>query len=849
MIGGPDQAGRGRASRPGLRLRRLVAAFVRSRDGGAMIIGGALAMLLVSSLGGVVVNHGWREAQQEEIRSALRAAVGASAHLLRGDVAAAGEAIKKRVAGFMGGLLDRLTISKDDVSVVHDAATNRTTISVGGNAKYLFANLWARLGDGNPSPVREAVAVEFSTSQFEFALALDVSRSMGQTPPGWTSSRLDVMKQAVGTIATTVDSISRTNPGVIALSVVPFANVVNVADTSGTLKTAAKERYVRMLAGADYSTQTARDSEAHWVDTFHAYGSGSDMGPLASRDLPDFQDPADWNLRQPGTEDISKQAPGIGTWSFEGEDFWNGCVMARWGAYWDPDARPAVWDAGDSDNWPAQTHVSGWAPGSARLRDLPLHMSDAPPDASDPNTRFTAYSWPDARIHGFADTRLSQVMQRTIDPNVNLISTGAVSNNHWHLRATGRGGSLFCPEASIVPLTDDLASIQAVQSYNFVQTPPSHEQGQTYLHLGIVWGLRTLSPLWRDVWKTENVANEALPRTPCGAAATAQGCSRLVNKAIVIVSDGANAAGQMQLGRSFYQGPAPANVRYTAGQAVTANPDSAGRHGKCYWESTNRASLGRIMTAVAYAADPAAFAGSFDVEADGTFTAAGLSRVLDAFRSLHPDLESLDPVADQATIAPYRTLWSNVLQNMTPWQLFRGHDRDSPTKGTDAIDVLMDPDNDFGFTTGRPVQNWHYCRPHMPFGAYGRPEELVNVGDGPPVASVAPFSFIDLYRSPPARDGMLTRYSNLRGTVINRLDDWFLESCRIAGQRGVRIHAVYIGNRTSWTRRHIRLLEDCVDWGHMGNQSVDEVHVTPTAQELRDAINSIITIRRNLRFI
>ena len=825
---------------------RLFAAFIRSRDGGAMIIGGALAMLLMASLGGVVVNHGWREAQQEEIRSALRAAVGASAHLLRGDVGAAEEDIKERVAGFMRGLLDRLTISKDDVSVVHDAATNRTTISIGGNAKYLFANLWARLGDGDPSPVNEAVTVEFSMSQFEFALALDVSRSMGQTPPGWTSSRLDVLKQAVGTIATTVDSISRTNPGVIALSVVPFSNVVNVADTSGTLKTAAKERYVRMLAGADYNTQTARDSEAHWVDTFHAYGSGSDMGPLASRDLPDFQDPADWNLRKPGTEDISEQAPGIGTWSFEGEDFWNGCVMARWGAYWDSDARPVVWDAGDSDNWPAKTHVSGWAPGSARLRDLPLHMSDAPPDASDANTRFTAYSWPDGRIHGFADTRLSQVMQRTIDPDVGLMSRSAVSDNHWHLRATDRGGSLFCPEASIVPLTDDLASIQAVQDYNFVQTPPAHNQGHTYLHLGIAWGLRTLSPLWRDVWKTKNAANVALPRTPCGAAATTQGCSPLVNKAIVIVSDGASGAGNSQLGRSYDRGPSPANVRYTAGNAVTANPDT-GRHGRCFSEVNTRGA-GRTMNAVAYAADPAAFAGSFDVGADGTFTSAGLSRVLDSFRSLHPDLGSLDPVADQATIAPYRTLWSNALQNMTPWQLFRGHDRDSPTKGTDAIDVLMDPDNDFGFTA-RPVQNWHYCRPATPFGAYGRVHELVNVGDGPPVASVAPFSFTDLQRTSSTRDGLLTSFVDLRSNVIRRLDDWFRESCRIAGQRGVRIHAIYIGRKNSWTRPNIRLLEACVDLGHMGNPSVDEVHVTPTAQELRDAINSIIAIRRNLRFI
>ena len=810
-----------------------------------MIIGGFLAMLLMATVGSLLVNHGWREAQQEEIRSALRAAVGASARLLRGDVGAAEEDIKERVAGFMRGLLDRLTISKDDVSVVHDAATNRTTISIGGRATYAFANLWALGSGGNPSRVEEEVTIEFTMSKFEFALALDVSRSMGNRPSGWTVSRLDALKQAVGTVATTVEAISKTNPGAINLSVVPFANVVNVADTSGTQKTAAKERYVRMLAGADYSTQTARDSEGHWVDTFHAYGSGSDMGPLASRDLPDFLDPADWNLRQSGTEDISDQAPDIAKWSFEGEDFWNGCVMARWGAYWDPDARPANWDPGDSDNWPATTDVDGWEPGSTRLRDLPLHLSDAPPDANNPNTRFTAYSWPDARIHGFADERLSEVMQRTINPDAVRYSGGAVSDNHWNLRATDQGGSLFCPEASIVPLTDDLDALQAVQRYNFVSLTRSHRQGQTYLQLGIVWGLRTLSPLWRNVWKTQSAAGEDLPRTPCGPGGTTQGCSPLVSKAIVIVSDGANSAGNSQFGRSFASGPYPPGVSYTPGQAVTVNPEVTTSHGKCFSVATNRRSA---IRSISHATDPATFKNSFDVQSDGTFTPAGVSRVLDGFQALHPVLRSLDPVADQAIIDPFRNRWRAALQDMTPWQLFRGHDRDSPTSGTDAIDVLMDPDNDFGFT-GRPVQNWHYCRPHTPFGAYGRVQDLVNVGDGPPVANVAPFSIVQ-YLAPTTRDGAGTVWDGTyQGDMNHRLDGWFLESCRIAGQRGVRIHAIYIGRKNQWTRRNIRLLEDCVDLGHMGNPSVDEVHVTPTAQELRDAIESIIAIRRNLRIL
>ena len=213
---------------------------------------------------------------------------------------------------------------------------------------------------------------------------------------GWTR-----LKDAIGTISQTVDAVSRTNPGIATVSLVPFSNVVNVADTSGTLQTDAKERYVRMLTGADYDAQTSRDTDGHWVDTFHSYGTGDDMGPLASRSLPDFLSATDWNLHQPGTEDVTDQVPTLGTWNFEGKDFWNGCVMARWGAYWDPDARSVIWFPTDAGNWPATKTVAGWEPGSTSIHDLPLHLSDALPDQSDPNTRFTAYSWPDARIHGF----------------------------------------------------------------------------------------------------------------------------------------------------------------------------------------------------------------------------------------------------------------------------------------------------------------------------------------------------------------------------------------------------------------------------------------------------------------
>ena len=799
-----------------------------------MLIGGSLAMLAMATAGGMMTNFSWREAQREEIDGALRAGVSAAAHFMRGDLTKVEDQIKERVAGFMRGLLNDITITKDDIAVDHDFATNRTTISVEGDAKFRLASLWGGGGASSLESLKgEYVIVAFDASQYEFALALDISRSMGSRPPGWTVTRLDALKDAINTIAQTVDAVSKTNPGIVTLSLVPYSNVVNVADTSGMSQTAAKERYVRMLTGDDYNTQTSRDTQGHWVDTFHSYGTGDDMGPLASRDLPDFLAPSDWNLRQPGSEDVLVQAPHVGRWNFRGQDFWNGCVMARWGAYWDPKARPVNWDPADPANWPARTTVHGWAPGSTGIGNLPLHLSDAPPDDGDPNTRFTAYSWPDARIHGFADGYLDEVVHRTLNPGyVSFFSPSLpVSENHWHLHGRDRGGALLCPEPSIVPLTDDLATLRVANSYDVVQTQSATPYGQTFLHLGIVWGLRTLSPLWRDVWKTTSVSGDDLPRTPCLDGGTAQGCSQFVEKAIVIVSDGANAFAYPTRGRSFGD-LNPANP-------VASNPRFL--NGRCRNAFRSPAYVD-YRTAMS-AEDAATFAGSFDVDARGVFTPAGLSAVLDGFQEFHPRTSTLNPnvPSERVVIDAFRIVWENALRDMTPWQLFRGHDDNSPSGNTDAVDVLVDPANGFE-VRGRPVQNGHYCRPHTPFSAYGRTDELVNIGDGPPVEDVAPLTDPAWLRSSPETD--------LRAPILARLDDWFREACSIAGQRGVRIHAIYIGGDTSpMEKAAIALLEECVDRGYGGNPALDEVHAAPTAQELKDAVEDIIDIRRTLRFI
>ncbi len=798
-------------------------------------------MVSMATVGGLIVNYGWREAQEEEVQAALRAGVAAAAHFMRGNLAANEDRIKERIAGVMRGLLEDLTISNDDIVVVHDASTGQTTIRVAGNALYAFKSLW---GGGQPldaEPLRTQVTVEFDQSQYEFALALDVSPSMGDIPIGWSITRLRALKNAISAIAQTVEDLSTTNPGLVAVSLVPYANVVNVADTSGTAQTDDKERYVRMLTGANYDTHVSRDTTGHWVDTFHSYGSGADMGPLASRDLPDFLVGTDWNLHQAGTANIAAQRPGGPTWNFRGQDFWNGCVMARWGAYWHPAARPTNWDPTKRSNWPATMTVDGWAPGSARIRNMPLHLFDAPPDPAKPSTRFTAYSWPDAGIHGTADGYLDEVLRETLTPGYTPTTTTHLprSDNHWIVHLHDRGGSLLCPEAPIVPLTDDLNTLRAANNYQVVQVHSQTGFAQTFMHLGIVWGLRTLSPLWQDVWDTRSVSGDALPRKPCAPGGTTVGCSPLVKKAIVIISDGGNFFGRPPIGRSFGS--------YERGRPVAANQHFA--RGPCNTLITtgwypDLTSARRYRTAMS-AETPAAFAGGFDVDSNGRFTAAGLAAVLDGFQAFHPTTSGLDPtqLADQLVINAYRARWDNALNDMTPWQLFRGYDTRLDATQADATDVLMTAANWFNFE-GRPVRNRHYCRPHTVFSAYGRADELVRVGDGPPVEDVAPFSL-------PTVTG-LNNYTGryYQRDIPIRLDNWFRRACNLAGRRGVRIHAIYIGTNTYGPDiTNINLLEQCVDRGHDGKAGVDEVRVTPTAQDLEDAIEDIINIRRTLRFV
>ena len=834
-------------------MTRLVA-FLRSRQGGGMLVGGALAISLLAGIGGTLTNYAWREAQSEELRSAIRAAVSAAGPLLGGAGGAMDAAIEERVGSFVLGLVPGLSLER--VTVDHDVASGVTTVTVEG--QYAFQSLW-EIGPEDAEAVAESVAAKLETERYEVAVALDISGSMLEPIPGETPGtqvvKLDSLKMAMHYVADVMQDATGTTPGSLLVSIVPFSSAVNVADTATAGpgadrgRSPAKERYVRMLAGphatlAD-TLAAARNTGGHWVDAFHHYGVGSDPGPIGRMSLPqDLLEDRDWNLRKTDVAvDIAAQIPGLATWTVDDEDFWNGCVVARWGAYWLDRSRPAGWSASDPDNWPARKAVPGWSPAAAGLPgDTPLHLSDAPPDSADPNTLFTAYSWPDSRVGGAAAHRLQTVMASLLDRGPSGLDVGLFgqtlpshvvrADNDWSYSGT-RGGAALCPPSPVTPLTDDLQALrEAVTALRTTEpfrpcTGCRTTVAATYLNLGIVWGLRTLSPLWEGVWGVRDTQGAARPGVPCAPGETAGGCDPLLNKSILIISDGASFPGWMKrsrLGRDFGLG----NPTWEDGALCNSFGDSFLQN----------------YQAAAIENNAPDFNGHFvDFLDAGRFGGARMGDVLDAFH-LVGDRWPDDPPTR-------RDLRRQALEGLTPWQLFRGLD-------AGATDTLMDEDNAFGFDR-RPAEIGHLCRPSSAYGPYGRLDDRVFVGNTTtlpvtplaPVADVAPFNLAGL---PEALTGDGSPGSGdfgwpagLVGLMAKRLDDWFAEACRLAGERRVRVNAIFIGDLRR-DRAQIATLERCVDAAG-GVDGQDDVFVTPTATALQSAFTELFTIRRNLRFL
>lgn len=843
------------------RIGCAAAAFARSTHGGATLTGGVITLTVAMGVGGLMTNYAWHEAQWTELRAAARAGVAAAGALLRGGDE---DAIKARVAGFAQGLVPGLAVEASDVIVTYDEVTDTTTVTVGGG--YDLQDIWRMGAGGGAAPLEIDVGVRLEVERYEVALALDVSPSMSFEFDGPTT-KLEGLKAAVGAALDVLQPVEAAAPGSIMVSVVPYASAVRVADTCNpdpntgfcrADRSAGKERFVRMLAGVrDTMAETLQDARAartagtggHWVDTFHHYGAGTSLGPLRRQYLPsDLLDDRDWNLRRTGVDiDVQRLVPALGTWTVDDEDFWNGCVMARWGAYWQTAARPAGWTQDHAANWPATRAVAAWRTAASALpATTPLHLSDAPPVASSPSTLFTAYSWPDAAIAGRSDGWMQGTMAELLEPQA-LSGAPNVRANYWS--RDGNGGALRCPRAAVLPLVSDIAALRsAVDELDTV--PPyvdgfNTAKGATYLNLGIVWALRTLSPLWQGVWAVQDPQGVARPGTPCGVD-EAGGCVAKLNKSIIFVTDGTSEIGGAgtQLKDSFGRAE-PANAPQTECTPPTAyNPG--------YPENYDKASL---------RSDPDAFNARFRsphvdsdlVDADGRLNADGQAAFVDAFIA-HTSFDDRynyygypSPPADTpGRRAAMLTTLSSASSGLapTPWELFRG-------LHADVIDKLVAQPAQFGFD-GRPGLIHHACRVSTPFGPYGRADDLVYVGDvgangvdPAPIADVAPFdfdtmrfAFVDTAVAPEVEDA-----------GRERLNEWLGAACGIVGARGVRINAVYIGTDEQFNNVGVGpLLEACVDAAG-GDPNEEDIYVVPTAADLVAAFRDIVTVRRNLRFL
>lgn len=906
-------------------LRRSLRSYLKSRRGGAMLVGGALMLVSMVSVGSLMSNYAWQEAQWEELRAATRAAISASARQLTADDATTLQEVADDIEVFLESMMacapGQACLDVTSVVVAKDLQAGDATKLITVQGTFTPSDLWNRGASGSQQTGQQfelTVRADLAFERYEVAVALDVSHSMIFPIPdgsGGQITKMAALKNAMGRIIPALGAPTATTPGSLMVSVVPFASLVNVADTASNTpkastsgakpnQTVAKESYVRMLAGAEKNgtalslaqtlaeaRQAASDGTGQWVDTFQRYGVGKDMGPMRSQGLPpELLNDRDWNLRRPPpqTYDVRTQNPAVGFWRADDINFWNGCLMARWGAYWNETARPSGWSLNpdDPDNWPVRSTVPGWSPLGTPLADAPLHLSDAPPDAGNPHSLFTAYSWPDARIALYSDHQLQFAMATMLNANAQVrgdkLGQGRHSNrvgyNLWHIALSQsansvRGGDIQCPKTPLLPLTKNIPAVKdAISNLQTITVPGRIALGhtgvnETYLVRGLVWSLRTLSPLWKNVWPIDDVLTR--PGVSC-ASGEATGCDTLLKKSIILVVDGRNSTSVLRHSRTR-------QAYIDSHRRQLEAPD---------WTFAtslrDRGVLQHDFVCSPFAYRPHCNSASQCTqnldEYHEAWTKTDEQSFNDYFAQANPAL--LDPntkkfkgdVAAQAfkdalprlltsAITPVQ---KRVLGELTPWQLFRGE----PLNGGQefAVDKLFhNPvsntrENLFKLE-GRPTQTLGHCRPTSSFGPYGSVDDQVLISSSSPpyyapVRDAAPFSISTAFR-PGVGKGVPANESNygerqfynptshpIYGHMRQRLDDWFYEACEIAGQRGVRIHAVYIGQSTNTAQ--INVLEQCVDKAG-GTQGQDDVLATPRANQLDQAFKDLFTVKRRLR--
>ena len=682
--------------------RRLAAGFLGDRRGGAMLVALSFVLMAMAGAGSGLVNLSWQELHREQIRNASRAAVAAAgAPLLAraGDGGAVDAEISAKVKNFVEATV--ATVSVSHVAVHYDSG--RVAVDVAGDNA--VPPLWGR---GGTQPFAESVAVRLAMTSHEFAFALDMSGSMG-TYLGGPTTRMQALQAAMQAVATNLQAAQNSSSADIMVAIVPFLSAVRVADTGGAGDTAGKRRYVELLGGR---------LNARWVDVYHHYGIG-------------------------GTHEISLPAG----WDWD-RNVWTGCVMARWGAYWDPLAGVAQWPA--------------------TLNGEPLHLSDAPPDPNNPHTLFTAYSWPDAESAG------------AIDADIQFAMTGFASSssypgdNSWSV--TYGGGDAMCPDTVLTPLTDQIGSfvsaVNALQPHSENLGSPTTFVGMTHAHQGIVWGIRALSPHWQDIWGTTDFRGAKRP--------AAYGD---VRKALLIVSDGEN----------YMAAVKGAHRALQLYPTRTVNPRF--RDSELCGSSSRALPQAYHDLAVLSDAD-------LNLHFSGKPWRADLAGAL-GVPALAADLATYDPA-----------------------DVFRNVD------GA-LSDLLVSHGLPRPRVTGR-----HLCDWWSGFTPYGRIGDPLYVG-GDPVFGHSPFPSLDSMPSPyDSSVGWHDRYK----LPVARLNQWFIDACGIAAARGIRIHAIFIGDNVPGNKPHLDGLEACAA------RAGGEMLVTPDRDTLKTAMESLVDLERRLSF-
>ena len=849
-------------------MHRIVE-FFRDRRGGAMLFSGAIGLTVLGSVGAMMVNLTWQEAHVEELRGALRASLSASADLLRRATEDGVEAkIKERVADFMRGLAQGLTVDADDVTVTHDAATKVTWVTVGGSVESAFQNLWGA-GEGNAvmRPILR-VGVALPVNRYEVAVALNVGHNMRKPMPGDSSrTKMQVALDALESALSILEEKNTKDPGSLAIALVPYSNMVNVADTSGSGETAGKRRYARMLTGAEISAGTvsdaAKNTDNHYYDLYTSYGRSlvDDMDKLISRKLPITETTPDWNLREEDEDiELTTLMPGTShNWTVDGKDFWNGCVMHRWGAYWEPDARPSDWDADDLNNnsshYPAKTTPAIWSTGGPTMSPTPLWYSDAPPDVGDPNTRFTAFSYPDSSIGGSADSRIEALLKETLTPGSvvgtattpgKLIETSTSQpvariarmrgGNDWGLGTHPNvvaGGHKTCTLDAIQPLTNDVTELRNyIAAFNY--QPQYGGTGSAALpHLAVIWGVRVLSPLWQEIWDVTDSIGRARALAPCYGNNTAN-CTQQLKKVIVLFGADKTQAGVFGHGGTAFE------------EDNSRNPLMNAWNNKALCSGTQQ-QLGLLPTGTgvsdwkdaANEKDPSDFNNLFGTNTGGggTFTQVAAEGLV---RNWYVIFNGTS-VANSTSIIDSTMV--NLFQAMTPWQLFRG---DEITNNCSVSDVFAGKTSGGCTLSGGSNLNLDgrlihrpACRPKSVFGPFGEIDALVRVGKWDVVENVAPF------QSPEAPTSWTvdTDRDSLMAHGLQEAKDWFLKACEFAGDRDIDIVGVTISRAGGRS-----VMEDCVDKAG-GAPGERNVIVAGTATDLENTFRSIFLAGAKLRFL